>query len=78
MNLKYTTPEEAVMLVESGNRVFIHGSAATPVILVNALLARAGTIKDVELTSISTYGNIEWNKPLVFESFYLNSPFCIR
>jgi len=75
MNLKYTTPEEAVMLVESGNRVFIHGSAATPVILVNALLARAGTIKDVELTSISTYGNIEWNKPLVFESFYLNSLF---
>jgi len=75
MDLKYTTAEEAVMLVESGNRVFIHGSAATPVILVNALLARAGTIKDVELTSISTYGNIEWNKPQVFESFYLNSLF---
>ena len=41
MTLNYTTPEEAVMLVQSGDRVFIHGSAATPLILVNALLARA-------------------------------------
>jgi len=63
------------MLVENGNRVFIHGSAATPLILVNAMLARAGSINNVELTSISTYGNIEWNHPKVLESFYLNSLF---
>jgi len=75
MTLNYTTPEEAVMLVENGNRVFIHGSAATPLILVNAMLARAGSINNVELTSISTYGNIEWNHPKVLESFYLNSLF---
>ena len=75
MTLNYTTPEEAVMLVESGNRVFMHGSAATPLILVNALLARAGSINNVELTSISTYGNIDWNHPIVLQSFYLNSLF---
>ena len=75
MPLNYTTPEDAVMLVKSGDRVFIHGSAATPLILVNALLARAGSISDVELTSISTYGNIDWDHPQVLKSFYLNSLF---
>ena len=75
MEIKYTTAEEAVRLVNSGERVFIHGSAATPVMLVNALLARAGEISNVELTSISTYGNIDWNHPKVLESFYLNSLF---
>jgi len=75
MNINYTTPEEAVKIVESGERVFIHGSAATPIILINALLARAGVINNVELTSISTYGNIDWNHPNVLQSFYLNSLF---
>ncbi len=75
MILNYTTPEEAVMLVNSGDRVFLHGSAATPLLLINALLARAGSINNVELTSISTYGNIDWNHPNVLQSFYLNSLF---
>jgi acyl-CoA hydrolase len=75
MNLNLTTPEEAVALVKSGDRVFIHGSAATPVLLLNALLARAGTIHDVELTSISMYGAVNWKDPKVMESFYLNSLF---
>jgi acyl-CoA hydrolase len=75
MALNYTTAEEAVKLVKSGDRVFLHGSACTPVILINALLARAGSINNVELTSISTYGNIDWNHPEVLKSFYLNSLF---
>ena len=75
MTLNYTTPEEAVMLVKSGDRVFMHGSAATPLLLINALLARAGSINNVELTSISTYGSIDWNHPSVLQSFYLNSLF---
>jgi len=75
MDLKYTTPEQAVLYVESGSRVFVHGSAATPLILINALLARAGSVKNVELTSISLYGKIDWNFPEVLENFYLNSLF---
>ncbi len=75
MEIRYTTAEEAVRLVESGNRVFLHGSAATPVKLIEALLKRAGTIKDIELVSISTYGNIDWNHPAVLSSFYFNSLF---
>jgi acyl-CoA hydrolase len=71
----YITAEDAVQLVESGNRVFIHGSAATPVTLVNALLKRAGSINNVELVSISTYGNMDWDHPEVLNSFKLNSLF---
>lgn len=74
-NPSYTTIDAALSLVESGNRVFVHGSAATPLSLVNGLLKRAGEITGVELVSISTYGNIEWNKEAVLEHFYLNSLF---
>jgi acyl-CoA hydrolase len=73
--LSYQTPEEAVRLIQSGNRVFVHGGAATPLVLVNALLARAGKISGVELTAISTYGDLAWDRPGVRESFYLNSLF---
>ncbi|MDO4729264.1 MAG: acetyl-CoA hydrolase/transferase C-terminal domain-containing protein [Bacteroidota bacterium] len=72
---KYISAKEAVQLVQSGDRVFIHGSAATPLYLVNTLLERAGEIKDVELVSISTFGDIKWKDPKVTESFYLNSLF---
>jgi len=75
MNPDYTTPEEAVKIVESGERVFLHGSGATPLILINALLNRASELHDVELTSISTYGEINWNRPEVLNSFKLNSLF---
>ena len=37
---KYCTAEEAVQLVKSGDRVFLHGSAATPVHLIKALQKR--------------------------------------
>lgn len=75
MNIQYQQPEEAVQLVQSGNRVFIHGSAATPLTLIHALLDRAGELKDIELVSISTYGTINWNRPEVLNSFTLNSLF---
>lgn len=75
MEATYIPAEEAVKLIKTGDRVFIHGSAATPLHLVNALLDRAGEISNVELVAISTFGNINWNRPKVKESFYLNSLF---
>lgn len=75
MKATYTTGEEAVKIVESGNRVFVHGSAATPIHLLNTLLNRAGDINNVELVAISTFGNIDWDRPEVHKSFYLNSLF---
>ena len=40
--IRFKTAAEAVRSVQSGNRVFVHGSAATPGALFRALLDRAG------------------------------------
>jgi acyl-CoA hydrolase len=69
------TPTEAVQHVRSGQRVFVHGSAATPSSLLAALLDRAGDVTGVELVAISTLGAIDWNRPLVRKHFFLNSLF---
>ncbi len=69
------TPNEAVELVSSGQRVFVHGSAATPSSLLAALLDRAGEVTDVELVAISTLGAIDWNRPAVRKNIFLNSLF---
>lgn len=73
--LPYTTYQSAVKLIESDNRVFIHGGASTPLKMVNALLDRGGSLSNVELVAISTYGPINWNRPNVLKSFYWNSLF---
>ncbi len=46
---KLKTAERAVELIESGNRVYVHGGQATPELLVDALLARAEVLRDVEV-----------------------------
>lgn len=78
---KYTTAEEAVRQVQSGDRVFIHGSAATPVALVKALQARYNELYRVELVSITTLGEVDFDNPLYRDSFFYNSLFvsaCTR
>ncbi|MBZ4191626.1 acetyl-CoA hydrolase/transferase family protein [Niabella beijingensis] len=76
MEIHYENADTALGLVKSGDRVFVHGSAATPRFLLNKLLAKAGIIKNIELTCISTYGEIEWNRPKVINNgFFINSLF---
>lgn len=67
--------EEAVKAVESGNRVFIQGSAATPSRLLNALLARKSELHNVELVSITTMGPTVFNKSTLGDRFFVNSLF---
>ncbi|MBW8682719.1 acetyl-CoA hydrolase/transferase family protein [Chitinophaga rhizophila] len=74
-DISYTTAAEAVRCVESGNRVFIHGSAATPVHLLRALQNRHADLKDVELVSITTLGDVDFDNPLYRKSFFINSLF---
>lgn len=75
MNLPWTTAETAVRLVKNGDRVFIHGSAATPVRLVHALLDRHAELDNVELTAISTFGDLGFDRPEVQGPFFLNALF---
>lgn len=63
------TAEEAVSLVQSGHRVFIHGGAATPTALVNAVVEQADRLRDVEFIHIHTEGEATYADEKYAESF---------
>lgn len=72
---KYVTVEEAVSQVKSGDRVFLHGSAATPHTLIDALEQRHAELQNVEITSISTLGEMPLANPGFQNSFHFNAVF---
>jgi len=53
---RYISGEEAVKAIKSGDRVFVHGGAATPHFLLQKMVERANELSDVELVSISMQG----------------------
>jgi 4-hydroxybutyrate CoA-transferase len=69
------TAEEAVAVVKSGDRVFIHSVAAAPHRLVDALTARAGELRVVEIVSIHTEGAAPYAAPEHAGSFRVNALF---
>jgi acyl-CoA hydrolase len=54
---------EAVRLVRSGDRVFVHGAAAVPSVLVDALTARAPEVRNVEVVHLHTLGGAPYTAP---------------
>ncbi len=54
--MKVVTAEDAVAIIKSGDRVFVHGAAATPQQLITAMTARANELKDVEIVHLHTEG----------------------
>lgn len=73
--ITYSNIEEAVSLVKSGDRVFGHGSACTPNVFYDEMARQAPRLKNVELVSISQFGNIEIAKPEYADHFFINSLF---
>lgn len=71
----YKTAEEALSIIQSGNRIYVHGSAQTPTYLLKALTNHAYRLKNVELVSISVYGDIQIDKPEYEGIFHINSFF---
>lgn len=55
---KWTTAEEAVQVLTSGMKVFVHGCAATPLVLLEAAAKHgiAARLRDVEMIHIHTEG----------------------
>jgi acyl-CoA hydrolase len=72
---KFISAEEAVKSIQSGDRVLIHGSAATPKLLLDALAKRASELKNVELVAISLLGKLDITDSKYRDSFYFNSLF---
>ena len=69
-----TSASEAVQYIKPGQRVFVHGSAATPTLLLQALVDRE-EVKDVELVFISVFGPFPPALPEHGSRFRLNSLF---
>jgi acyl-CoA hydrolase len=70
-----TSAAEVVSSVKSGQRVFVHGAAATPLRLLDALVARASELRDVELIHLHTAGPARYADPAYANSFRTTSLF---
>ena len=68
----YTTAEEAVKVIHSGNRVFIHTAAAAPGRLIQAMTNRHEELKNVEIVSAHTEGDVPYAQEAYQESFKIN------
>jgi acyl-CoA hydrolase len=71
----YITADEALKVIKSGNRVFVHGSAQTPIHLLHALAKQKDRLRNVELTFITVAGDIELDKPEYEDNFHINCMF---
>jgi len=73
--IRYKSAEEALSVIHSGDRVFVHGSAQTPLYLLRKLGKMAPNLRGVELTFITVQGDIEIDKPEYADSFHINCMF---
>lgn len=63
------TPQEAVSTISSNQRVFVHGGAATPLPLLDALYERVGKLENVELIHIHLMGDVPHTRKNFGKSF---------
>lgn len=73
--ISYVSPQEALSCVQSGHRVFVQGSAQTPSFLLKHLAQEAPRLNDVEVVSITVYGDVFIDKPEFQGHFHINSLF---
>ncbi len=72
---KLVTAEEAVAKINSHNRVYISGNAATPYVLMKALASRKDELEGVELVHVLLLGEDPLAKPEMEGHFRHNSLF---
>src|SRR5512138_3245387 len=72
---RVVSAEEAVSVIKSGARVFIHSVAAAPRRLIEAMTARASELRVVEIVSLHTEGPAPYAAPELAKSFRVNALF---
>jgi acyl-CoA hydrolase len=60
---KCVSADVALQAVNSGNRIWIQSGCAVPSVLVDALVARAAELRNVEIVHMKTLGAAEYTKP---------------
>jgi acyl-CoA hydrolase len=74
-NITYQSAAEALSVIQSNQRVFVHGSAQTPLCLLRELAKQAPRLQNVELTFITVQGDITIDKPEYEGIFNINCMF---
>ena len=72
---EFVSAEEAVKLINSNDRVFVHSIAAAPLTLIRAMTGRAAELKNVEIVHLHTEGVAPYAAPELAESFRVNAFF---
>lgn len=73
--MRVVTASEALAVLRSGDRVFIHSVAAAPQALITAMVARAPELRDVEVVQLHTEGPAPYAAPEMARSFRVNALF---
>jgi len=72
---EYVNAANALSVIESGHRVFVQGSAQTPLHLLRELANQAARLQKVELVFITVQGDIVVDRPEYQGSFDINCLF---
>lgn len=73
--MKYCSADEAVKVIKSGDRVYVHSVSMAPQQLIKAMTARHAELRDVEVTHLHIEGDAPYADPKYRESFHVNSLF---
>lgn len=72
---KAVSAEEAVKIIKSNDKVYLHAAAAAPLLLINAMTARHEELRNVQICQLHTEGEAPYANPELKESFHINSFF---
>jgi acetyl-CoA hydrolase len=72
---RITTPDEAVKVIKSGDRVFLTGNASVPLPLLDALVRRAPQLQNVEICHPLTICPADYVAPAMAGHLRINSMF---
>jgi 4-hydroxybutyrate CoA-transferase len=73
--MKTVTAKEAVKHISSGDRIFIHSVAAAPQQLINALVDRHESLRDIEIVHLHIEGDAPYTDPKYRGTFRNNNLF---
>ena len=73
---KVTPAQQALSVIESGMRVYIHPGTATPKVLVDHLVDIHHRVENVEIIHILTFGDCPYAAPEMEGHFRHNALFC--
>jgi len=72
---KAISAQDAVKVIKTNDRVYVHAAAAAPQALINAMTERHGELKSVEVCHLHTEGEAPYANPDLKDSFHVNSFF---